>query len=350
MLTAKDSHSKLEELVSSAEQQEISFDDIPRLHLKWISENYDKFDEDAQKQFGEMYDSLFDVAKQNIKQMPDSIVNRKLYRSARTGKGEHYAYENLFNVLATKPILDDIQSEGEVIAVSGIQSILDLLHDMNEREKADANRAVPISLIYGCIDEFSAALHLARHHFYLQANTHLRTVLETLDKVSLFIKFPENIDVFLSDDQEIARKELTPAKVREKLGVKQKHNLFYNFLSSHGPHPSLRTVQSRTTIQLNKNNPQNLVITIGGTNSPHLKTWFYLCCLMVVNFTLYSTIDLTINSINHQEATEMMERDGEKFIEYINNHLIPWAEGEGMDSTELKDFLERFPFGDNENR
>lgn len=30
----------------------------------------------------------------------------------------------------------------------------------------------------------------------------MRTVLETLDKVSLFIKFPENIDIFLGDDQE----------------------------------------------------------------------------------------------------------------------------------------------------
>jgi hypothetical protein len=173
-------------------------------------------------------------------------------------------------------------------------------------------------------------------------------VLETLDKILLFIKFPENIDIFLSEDQEIARKKLTPSKVREKLGEIQKHNLFYNYLSSHGPHPSLRTVQSRTTIQLNNNNPQKLVITIGGTDSPHLKTWFYLSCLMVINFTLYRTIDLTIDSINHQEATEMMERESKEFIEYIYNHLIPWAEGEGMDSTELKDVIERFPFRDDE--
>ncbi len=294
-----------------------------------------------------MFHNLFDVAQKNIRSMPDSITNRKLYRSARTGKGEHYNYENLFNVLATKPILDSIQSEGEAIAVSGIQSILDLLHDMSEREKSDLKRVVPISLVYGCIDEFSSALHLARHHYYLQANTHLRSILETLDKVSLFIKFPEYIDIFLDDNQEKARKELSPANVRTKLGSKKRFDLFYNFLSSHGPHPSLRTVQSRTSIKLN-NNSKKLVIKIGGTNFPHLKTWYYFSCLMVINFTLYRTIDLAINSINHQEAMEMMENESKKFLEFINIHLLPWAVGEGIDTKEVLDALERFPFGEDD--
>jgi cob(I)alamin adenosyltransferase len=91
---------------------------------------------------------------------------------------------------------------------------------MSEREKSDLKRIAPISLIYGCIDEFSSALHLARHHYYFQANTHLRTVLETLDKISLFIKFPENIDIFLGDDQEKARKKLSHANVRTKIRLK----------------------------------------------------------------------------------------------------------------------------------
>ena len=48
-----------------------------------------------------------------------------------------------------------------------------------------------LTAICSCFDELISALHLSRHNYFGQSNTHLRSILETLDRVELFNKYPE---------------------------------------------------------------------------------------------------------------------------------------------------------------
>src|ERR671911_99872 len=79
-----------------------------------------------------------------------------------------------------------LASRAEPELVSTLQTILDLLESAGQRLSGIPNFHVQHALLYAALDEFVASLHLARHRYYIQANAHLRGVLEIANLLQVF--------------------------------------------------------------------------------------------------------------------------------------------------------------------
>jgi len=80
----------------------------------------------------------------------------------------------------------ELAAKAEPQLVSTLQALLDLLDSGRERLTHVPNFHVQYALVYAALDEFVAALHLAQYRYYIQANAHLRAVLEIANLLQVF--------------------------------------------------------------------------------------------------------------------------------------------------------------------
>jgi hypothetical protein len=76
-----------------------------------------------------------------------------------------------------------------------------------------------LGLLYWLFDELTVAQYLARRNYSTLAYTHLRSVMEILDKIELFTMKPETAELWASGNEREIRKKLSPPHVMEMLPV-----------------------------------------------------------------------------------------------------------------------------------
>lgn len=185
--------------------------------LKWLTENDSNFDTDAKTYSDTLFNNLFSAAEKNARNLPESPERRHAIRTAVAGQNKHYKAEQFLNGLEMPPTEnDEIAKKWSTLVLDGTQIILDFLFDITDSGKQENYRIVFIGLFYNCVDEITAAHSLARHHYFLQANTHLRTILEILDRTELFARDSKWIDLWSSNDGKKIWNELRPKAVRKK--------------------------------------------------------------------------------------------------------------------------------------
>ncbi|TLS53379.1 hypothetical protein FE782_03665 [Paenibacillus antri] len=307
---------------------------------RWLKDNYDQMDDDAKKYVDDMTENLLNGVLEKLKVSPDSPNIRKTYRDILTSKGEHVSAPHLLRSLE-----NPFDEKNEFISLSQqmisdtIQYAADFLLDIGERRSASENKYVVLSLFYHCIDELLAALHLAKHHYYLQANAHLRTVLETLDKVELFTKFPEKINIWKSGTHYDKNKHLSPSSIRKQLG-KPNFDPIYGFLSEHGTHMTFQAFQARTGILRETNGKvPTFKIFVGGTRYEHLQLWGFTGIIIVANLFLSKVCKLGDGVLNEVEALDALKDISERALQFVTTHLIEWAKTNSLDTQELDNFL-----------
>lgn len=316
-----------------------------RESLDWFTAKYEEMDQEAKAHVDGAFNALFQFAGERIASMPDSPEKRKLHRVQQTGLNHHILMEPLLRQLElVPPDLSELAKEAESEILLAMQTCADFLFDIRGRS-ATGPRLICIGLLYGCLDECLAALHLARHHYYVQGNAHLRTILEIIDKVDLFSMEPQWVDVWTGDDFKLKRKELDPARVREKLG-KDSYAPLYAHLSEHGTHATFRTFQARTFQSPPKFPSGRPVATIfvGGSPAEHLQVWFYLFATVIAGLLVTSIARFGGNALNPDEAMHRMEEHAARFLDIDRTRFIPWAESHNLDTSEMKQFLDALPF------
>lgn len=98
-------------------------------------------------------------------------------------------------------------------------------------------------LLARCINDLVTGYHLATHGYIIQFYSVMRGILESLDKVSLFSK-EEKYGRLWVNEPDRARKELSPSKVRQLLGMNSYDKIYSHFceMGSHPTFPSSRTM------------------------------------------------------------------------------------------------------------
>lgn len=340
MITKKDITTHMSNITSNLKPSKAAdLQEVIGEYLQWLSKNYEDMDEEAQAYVDHVFDGMFEIAGPQIASMPESIEKRKLFRTYKAGMGEHQRADQLLQSLESKPHdMDEVGVDGEAFALQGIQVMLDLLLDVREHKGDDFPALPNLVLLYGCVDELLAALHLARHHYYVQANSHLRTVLETLDKVKLFRLNPEWVDVWTGDDTKKMLYELSPSAVRKKLG-KDRFDPLYGFLSEHGTHPSFRGFQSRAAIKLSEEPRKNVHIWVSGTPMEHLRVWFYQMALTVIPLAIVQVMLFGEPVFNPEELEHLLRQQLDNFSSFQKQHFIPWAKQYDMNVDDLETAL-----------
>lgn len=235
--------------------------------------------------------------------------------------------------------------DAKVILQKYLPELLRFLAE-SSKEKAGLAEFVKLNLLYLCIDELIAAFHLARHFFNNQAFSHIRSVVENLDKVELFLQQPKWAELWANDDPEqekTKRREFMPSSVRKKLG-KESYDPIYGMFSELGPHGTFSGVGWRTALDIQESTWDQFVYNIWIGGSPHdTKSSFttsnvlyaFLAVLEKVVKTYFPTDEKCLSI--YQEAQR-------EIVSYTKKHFVNQAVRNGQDPQDIiAKFDESFP-------
>lgn len=329
MLSIQDIINKRNEIIASG----IPTEEVLSQFLNWLVSNEAQLSPEGLAYFDKILKSFSIVAKENIERMVESPEKRKHLRSAASVGGNHFKAENLLKGLEREPAeQDEALKEWSRAMLNIHQTILDLLFDVTSEGGGKKQSIVFVGICYACVDELTAALHLGRHHYYAQAANHLRTVLESLDRLELFAKSSEWIDVWAGNDKKKIRRELSPAEVREKLG-KDRFDPLYGFLSEHGTHPTFEMFRNRA--MRDGKDAGVARVFVAGTPFEHSRMLHYSISFVVGNLAISKVIGLFLDAHNKDECISFMTERAKEAKAYIEKHFVPWAKDMGLDISEL---------------
>jgi len=227
-----------------------------------------------------------------------------------------------------------LAQEAQASLIDVLQRMVDLL-DRNEAAlQGIPNFHIFFALVWACLDELVVALHLARHQYLLQANSHLRAVVEAADKIALFRKDHSQTLFWSSEDWQVRLRELSPRRVREKLG-RDRFDELYGYLSEAGTHLSFRAFQDRVYWQLKDGTAPKLVVRTGGTPVARLEQMFYPSCCQTITRLLVQVEELNLDGSWLVAVDELMAELWSADADWTERHFIPWAVEEGLDVSGL---------------
>lgn len=284
--------------------------------------------------------------QQLVDGMDDSPEKRKARRALKGITGGHHSSEWLTQILERKsdnpaPIF----LEARRIVESNLQLALDCLFDVSTETQSGTVSFARFTLLYFCVDELLAALHLTQHAFVNQAYVHLRSVLEALEKAELFGIQPDLVNLWASTDPSDKKnqlRELSPASVREKLG-KDRYDPIYGFFSDFGPHSSFRMAQTRSGFDLKHEERRKLRLWIGGCPFESNVVFSALFLVWVSTKFANKVAEFYIDRLNVQEMKIRLQNALTDSNEFLKLHLIPWAEREGFDTKPIIESIENAP-------
>jgi hypothetical protein len=221
---------------------------------------------------------------------------------------------------------------------------LDLLFD--SRVAIHSGRGViMLGLAYSAVEEIMVASHLAERAFVSPAYSHIRAVHEIIDKLNLFHKQPQWMDVWASGDQKQIRREPRPSKVREKLGNPPVDPIYAQF-SAFGPHATFESIQMRTAKQVAPDDSErsSVRISFGGANPPHHIVWVNTFSVYITLSLLLTIGDVFSQVLHEDDVRTKVETAAQAYRKLQMEYFIPFARRMGIDITELTDLLQQEPW------
>lgn len=341
LLTLTDVQNEKRRLAASGQPWERVFLDF----IRWLETNEELFDEDAKAYSKTFFDRIFSDARDNARKMPDSPAVRAMIRSSSAQLREHFEAHRFVRQLEASPSTpDDLINDWTALAEHSLEIFLDWLFDVCDRKTRVGYDVVLIGLLYSCFDEFVAAIHLSRHKYSLQSNTHLRTVLETLDQVELFSRDRSWIDVWVGDDRRRSWNELKPSAVRKKLGLTGPDEV-YGFLSGTGAHPSIKGFKERVLQRVedtglqDQDAPTVAIVSLGGTRTEWLRVVNLQLGIAMIGRAVAKLVSCFPSMLNEQEVDERLAKQTAMWRDFTAKHIAPWLEDHGEDAAPLLDLL-----------
>jgi hypothetical protein len=308
----------------------------------WLTANDNNMDPAAKKYSKQFFDTFFKLAEKSASAMTESPEKRKAIRLAKSGLDQHQSAKQLLQGLESSPLKpDQVLNDWSEIVLKSTQVILDLLFDVVQVKQQGKVRVVTIALFYSCIDELTAAHALARHSYFAQANSHLRTVIETLDKIELFVKDSKWVDLWSSGDGKAIWKELRPKQVRLKLG-KDGEDPLYSHLSGSGSHPTFRSFQDRAVNRIGEDGTKIAHIFVAGTKLEHVRMFYFSLALTVINLVISRLLACYSSMLNEEEVIGFLKESIGSFKKFNETHFLPWARENKLEADEIAQFIGEF--------
>lgn len=291
-----------------------------------------EFDQDTQDFVERVGALLMEQVVKGLEAMPGSPEQRSLQRHLDLANGQHYRPQNILESLERAPAsTPDFATQGEAICLEGLQDVVDLAHDANEKTTSGNDGLAFQGLVSECVQEAVFGLHSARHGFHGQVLAHCRAIYEDVDLLELFRKDPAARDLWLSGDSKQILKELKPVVVRKKLG-RTGVDVPYKFLSELGTHTSVHGVlmRSRPDAGGSPERPR-VVMHVGGTFDRDTLLPAYMALVFQVNHLLLETIGWSqYFHAGFDENWDRFHRMTAAKAAFMSTHVLPWMRERGF--------------------
>jgi len=312
--------------------------DIKIQHMLQALENFRDLDEEGKALVNEWIAGIADSVSTKAAHLPDSARRREMERAAATLSGRHYRVSDLATELASNPSESEpFIEEGESSALKLLQHAADLMFEGARSRPCDKASLVLTALLSGVMSDLTAAVHLGKHRYCNQAINLVRTAHETLDKIELFRQEPSWIDLWNSGGFQEQWRELSPAKVRQKLG-KEAYDPLYSFYSETGTHVQLKSIQNRTVIEKDNDTDANPTVRIwvGGTRIAFVIVLTFSWILHEIARFLSAAARTYAEYLNPSEVEKILDEGYASNRDYCLDHCVPLLAEHGIDVAGLR--------------
>lgn len=275
---------------------------------------------------------LMEQVVKGLEAIPASPEQRTLQRTLDLASGQHYRPQNILESLEGPPAsTPDFASQAQAVCLEGLQDVVDLAHDINEKTTSGNDGIAFQGLMSECVQEAVFGLHAARHGFHGQALAHCRAIYEDVDLLALFRKDSSARDLWLSGDSRAILKELKPVVVRRKLG-RTGVDVPYKFLSELGTHTSVHGVLMRSR-PIAGDGPERprVVMHVGGTFDRDTLLPACMALVFQVNHMLLETIGWSQHfHAGFDENWDRLRRMTAAKASFMSAHVLPWMRERGF--------------------
>lgn len=329
MITIKDIAKKKSEFEANEKDVNKNFHNF----LVWLGDNQHALDAESLEYMDRVINNFLKLAEKNLSERPDTPENRKLYRTAQKGLGEHWKIDQFFKVFdQPQQDQDDLYIDWFNSMSKSMQTICDYLFDVRQK-KITGHEVVCFSLLTACVDELIAYVQLSKYRYSTQANAHLRTVYESIELVELFMKHPELISDWFSKKWQ-DRTQFAARNVRKKLGY-EKHDEVYKFLCEHGTHATSESFSHRTMQGATEDIKGTAFISVGGTKRVDVRVNSHTFGIIIAGMVIGSIIDTFTDRLNHEEVENDLKSLFITTKHFFTTHFVPWAANEGLETDDI---------------
>ncbi len=326
MISKKQLIEKLHSLIKESDLLDQNVSVIQRF-FEFCASNYNEFDAEAKKLCNHSIDGLLKDIKLKLKTVTNGVDKRKAIREIKKILNEHVDSYVLVEALERKSTNNsEFVTDARIFFINELQILLNVLCDATEHKTSGVANFAKLQLFYSCVYELVASFHLTQHGYINQSYTHLRTILETLDKIRLFQQQPNMAELWASDDPEdtkARRIELRPAEVRKKLGSKKKFDPLYNWFSEKGPHSTFDGLQAYSgMVKSTSEGKTEIIITLGGSNFKDEIINLLAFFLYVLIKVIHEAIDIYSEVLDTNEAIELLTTIGVDLKTYHERYYI----------------------------
>ncbi len=312
----------------------------------YVLTNYDKLTTEAQKKVDELQEIMVKHMDDFASKLPESLDKRKLMRLSRGAKGRR-----LFAKSYVKNLEDPIKSPPKLhlkvgdLFIEHLQIIMDFYQDILENgTMKGVDTFCKLSLLAVSIDELLVAFHLSQRNFGGQALSHIRTIYEALDLVDLFNREPKWTELWTSGKpwQEVWN-ELSPGKVRSKLGKDNVFKEIYSLMSVLGAHPSFEMMRARCNKAAKPSEDGNpkILVKIGVSPSSKEAIFAHFFLLLSVIMVMATEIMSFGNRLNSKESESAMLKCCMDYADLYDNYLVkPIKESGGKVDGTARELME----------
>lgn len=313
--------------------------------LSFLRDNYSNMTPEMEALADKIIDASIESADQAMKTAPDTKETRAAKLLLRTLKqGLPSAQSLIMSMERRLEIADPIVTEPRVVFEKYFQAFLDAVYDVSiERTQSGTTSFAILGILFSCVDELVAGFHLAQHAYVNQAHTHIRSVFESLNMVQLFLNDPSYADLWCSDEKKRIKQKLSPAAVRDKLGIKD--DLIYRFLSTYGPHPTFEYVRSKSARKagLSAGGKPEIHFFLGGTRiTGHILSANFNCILALL-MALSLVGKAFPDSLHQEDYMEILKNAASDWKSYLLR-CIEFFKEAGQDTSEIEAYLKTLDY------
>jgi hypothetical protein len=228
--------------------------------------------------------NFYEFLSGKLQEAPDGADVRNMKRMVALGLKKHFEAKKFIDYFPAILEKEDVLVEEAVVIISKtLQCLIDILHDATQDSQQGPAKVAILGPCYWLFDEVTVAQFLARRNYATLAYTHLRSVMEILDKIELFTKKPENAELWVSGDEREVWKKLSPPRGRELLG-RDSLDAVYKYFSEEGSHATFTAMRPRLRKRSdNHGETPRTAIMIGGMKDIARQMSILIYCIQLAS-------------------------------------------------------------------
>ena len=298
-------------------------------------------DEGAKAYFDKMLDGISTMYEQGLARVNDSPEKRKMLRLVALTKRKHHRAELFLKGLG-KPLPEPfpVAEAAKPLFLDTLQSVLDFLFDATRETQHGAGQFASLNMLYWSVDELTVAFYLAERKYTTQAHSHLRTVLDLLDRAELFSREPGLAEVWGGADKRKILKELQPGSVRAKLG-KPRFDPVYDFFTERGMHGTFAAVRQRSVQRERSNANRSFAVWLGGVAWDREVDLAVSCCILNALLTLTTVAKVYWIRLHNEELATTIKNKADSAQGFLQEHLVKPVRESRLEGPSLADAFDQ---------